>query len=299
MKKENFTLNKKLKQYSALAGSMLAVTGIAHGQVVYTDITDVTLAGVIDTASVYGLDLNNDGTVDYLLGSVVKSSGKVVFAAMYPYTASGLNSVAGTVTPLPGNNFIGYPYALALDDNIDNNLSFFNRADINNNNNGIFLPAMFSSFSSSTFYGHWQGGVNNHYLGFKFTPDAGANFYFGWARCSVNAAGDTMVVKDYAYNSTPNAALFAGEGSPLQVSAVNQSNLFSVFGYEGVVNIFVNDGKLDGATVSVTNMLGETVIEQTLTDGSTRIDLNQFAKGIYLVTVQRGSEIFSKKISFR
>jgi hypothetical protein len=73
----------------------------------------------------------------------------------------------------------------------------------------------------------------------------------------------------------------------------------NIFGYEGVANIFVNDGKLDGASVTVTNMLGQTMVKQGLSNRATHIDLNQFGKGIYLVTVQRGEEVFSKKVSFR
>jgi len=56
------TLNKKIKGYSTLAGSLLAMANVADGQIVYTDIADVTVSG--DGAS-YDLDLNNDGTVDY------------------------------------------------------------------------------------------------------------------------------------------------------------------------------------------------------------------------------------------
>ncbi len=67
----------------------------------------------------------------------------------------------------------------------------------------------------------------------------------------------------------------------------------------GVVNVIINDGQFDGAVVSVTNVLGQTVLTQSLNAQINRIDLNDFGKGIYMVTIQRGDEHFARKVSFR
>jgi hypothetical protein len=301
MRKDNSTLLKKLKQYSALAAPLMATAGLANAQVIYTDIDpDVTLLG--SAQDQYAIDLNNDGQTDFkfIAASGTASGGttyKLAGVVMQPYTTGNLNGFIGKVASLANSNFIGYPYALEFNDNIDGNEQFFKIGDIANPNNGsFFIPAMFSVISGTP-YGYW-GGATDRYVGFQFSPD-GAEIHYGWVRCDVAADGTSMTLKDYAYNSTPDEGMFAGQGSPLGVAAVNNSDEFGVFGFEGVANVTIKDGKYDNASITVINAMGQKVIEQKATDKVTRIDLNQFGKGLYVVSIQRGSEQFSKKISFR
>ncbi|HYV94516.1 MAG TPA: T9SS type A sorting domain-containing protein [Chitinophagales bacterium] len=297
MKKENSTLKRKLKQYSAVAGSMLAVTGVADAQAIYTDVNpDKVLIGTnLLPGDTMRLDLNNDGITDFIFfawkGSTYQGAGLMV--PYYPLSNS--NAIIGNLGTLFSHPFLKED-ALAMGDNIGPGQPFYKYADITYSSTFLHPIMGYVSTGNTAGVGAWVG-VQDHFLGLKFTD--GANFHYGWARCSLSADADTLTLKDYAYNSIVNASLFAGQGDPLGSSSVHQQSSFNIFGYEGVVNIFVSDGKLDEATITVINMLGETVINQPLTDRNTRIDLNQFAKGIYLVTVQRGGEIFSKKISFR
>jgi len=189
-----------------------------------------------------------------------------------------------------------YPYALAQNDNIDANLNFVKLVDVINGNNSFLVPAMFSAIGSSM-YGNWKG-VTDKYVPLEFSPD-GTNLYFGWVRCDVAADGSSMTIKDYAYNTVEGQGMFAGQGNPTGIGNTVQTQHFNVYGYEGVANIFVNDGNIDGTSVTVTNMIGQTMVKQVITDRNTKIDLNNFGKGIYMVTINRGDEVFSKKISFR
>lgn len=114
------------------------------------------------------------------------------------------------------------------------------------------------------------------------------------------AEGDTILtVESWAIQKTSGAAIQAGEGDPVGINSVNTQKEFSILAYEGVVLVLINDEKSEGTSVKVTNILGEALISETLSNRLTRIDLNPFAKGIYLVTVSRGSENFSRKVSFR
>ena len=307
MKKENSTLSKKLKQYSALAGSMLAVAGIAEGQVVYTDIPDTVFTPVnAFPGDTYALDLNNDGTTDFnFVAWKYSSSGGSHYAAfgliMVPHSASNPNGIIGTVAGT-ANNLLGMVSQLALNDQIGTDpAAFFEYADLINNPSGYNIPSMLST-SNGNVAGKWQAGETDHFVGLKFS--VGANNYFGWVRVDVDSNDVDLIVssitiKDYAYNATPDAPLFAGQGSPLGVASANQPGNFNILGYEGVASIFVNDGKPGGTVVTVTNMLGQTIVKQSLSNRTASIDLNHFGKGIYLVTLQRGEEVFSKKISFR
>lgn len=294
MRKDNPKLLKKLKEYSALSGSLVAISGLANAQVVYTDIDpDVVLSSDGDQ---YQLDLENNGIFDYVFQTTNPNSG-YYYAGVYMYYLS--NEIAGTLKPNYFGANYGYPYALAQGEIIDDGLAFINIYDLlfsTTGGNGpfFFVPGLVSIFGGNT-VGNWIG-VTDHYLGLKFTD--GTDFFFGWARCDATADGSTIVIKDYAYNATPETAIGAGEGQPIGIAENNSKN-FRVFGYEGVVNIMINDKDVNGAIVTVTNTLGQTVIHQSLNDVITRINLNGYGKGIYLVTIQRGSEQFAMKVSFR
>lgn len=302
MKKENSTLGKRLKQYSALTGSLLAIAGTSDAQIVYTDVNpDKVLSSVGDTMQ---LDLDNDGITDYVFRTLQYTNSAGWYRAGLvpsPYSTSNPNQMVGyAAAPFPNGTIFAYPSALAQGATIDDNSPQIGLQDVifNQNGNNVFLfPAMLSVYSGNP-YGPWNDGAE-HYAGFKFSPDAGATFYFGWARCEVTADAKTITIKDYAYESNANTGIAAGAGDPSGISSANQSVNFSVFSFEGVVNILVNDGSIDGTTIKVTDMIGETVLSKTVSNRLTNINLNSFSKGIYLVTVQRGDEIFTKKVSFR
>lgn len=296
MRKENSTLSKKLKQYSALAGTMLASTGLANAQVIYTDIDpDSVFAGSTPfPGDISLIDMNNDGIFDFEFKAFKSTYTHGVGLIPYPATTSNPNGIVGTLGAINGYPF-GYISALQLNNIIDANQSFFSMAILFASGSNSYFPIMVSG-SSGNEIGNWIG-VTDHYIGIRFTD--GSNLHYGWIRCDAASDGSSVTIKEYAYQATPDAPLFAGQGSPLGITPVEHKNNFNIFGYDGVANVFVNDGDLNDATVTVTNMLGETVVKQVLTDRSTLLDLNQFAKGIYLVTIQRGGEIFSKKISFR
>lgn len=299
MKKENSTLSKRLKQYSALAGSM-AVAGVAHGQVMYNDIPDTVFTAMnVYPGDTLALDLNNDGIADFNFVAWKNTSSTSYFAfglIMHPYTASNPNSIEGSVTTA-GVKLFGKVSELALHDNVSSNQPFFNFGSMLNATSSFNYPILLSVSYGIVKAGFWQPGETDHYAGLKFSDVTGA--HYGWVRIDVDSTVSSITIKDYAYNQTPDAPLFAGQGSPLGVSEANQPSNFNILAYEGVATIFVNEGKIEDCTVTVTNMLGETIIRQPLSNRTTRIDLNQYATGIYLISVQRGNEIFSRKISFR
>jgi hypothetical protein len=91
----------------------------------------------------------------------------------------------------------------------------------------------------------------------------------------------------------------AGDKGEVGVPSVNSLKYFTIYNTEGIVNIFVNDGRFENATLAVSNTLGQTLATQPLNSNLTHIDINQFGKGIYVITIQRGDEVFSKKISLQ
>jgi len=300
MTKHNSTLLKRLKQYSMLASPLVAAAGMANAQVLYHDIDpDDTLKSVSAfPGDTYALDLNNDGTNDFVFFAFKGGSYAGIALAMN-YTATNTNALMGNLTSTSGPNHrpLGLVSALASNQNIDVNQNFFSLSQlIFTSTNQFFIPPMITYYTNGSAGGLWTGGVTDHYVGLRFTD--GTNKYYGWVRCDIPADASMVIIKDFAYNSTPNEGLFAGQGNPLGINEVNNAS-FGIFGYEGVANVIIKDGELNNAFVTVTNMMGQQVVNQPLTDKISRIDLNQFGKGLYVVTIHRGGEQFSKKVSFR
>ena len=96
MQDKKTTLSKKIKSYSALAGSIIAVGASADAQVVYMDVApDVT---VNTSGGFYNLDLNADGTTDFkLVTNSVSTSGYIYdYVAVMPSQAmNAVDTIAG------------------------------------------------------------------------------------------------------------------------------------------------------------------------------------------------------------
>lgn len=85
------------------------------------------------------------------------------------------------------------------------------------------------------------------------------------------------------------------------VTGVAENSLppFNIYAFEGYVYVAVPDGNYTDAKLSVVNVLGQTVIQNEQVSAGSRFNLNPFGKGVYVVSVSRGEEIFSRKITFR
>ena len=96
MQDKKATLSKKIKSYSALAGSIIAVSASADAQVVYTDVSPDS---VINTSGgFYNIDLNADGTTDFqVLTMSVSTSGYV-----YDYVACLPNQSMNAIDTISG-----------------------------------------------------------------------------------------------------------------------------------------------------------------------------------------------------
>ncbi len=187
MKKKS-TLEKKLKAYASLAGATLAI-GEADAQVVYTDISPDFTGG---SSSTYFLDLNDDNVDDFRIYAVGSYSSTNLYIA--PLTSS--NEVLGSAS-YP----FAYPYALSFNAPIDSYAS------------GSWVNYGYSSYGyQSLNYGSGSFGnfinVTDRYLGLHL--EVNGNTYFGWARMDVNTNGDVWTIKDYAYESTALATIYAG-----------------------------------------------------------------------------------------
>jgi len=280
---KNYTLNKKLKSYSALAGTLIAAGSSADAQIVYTNVNpDVTLTPA-GTAT-YNLDLDNGGVIDFLLATgsdTYMYNGTLPvpynYAIVAPNPAS-TNAISGDVD----NNAIAH----SLNDPIDNNLTW---NDVNTSQFqylGVTIPLI--SYTVGNF-----PGTTDQYIGFKFT--IGANNHFGWARVDVNALSNEIILKDYAYDATPNTPIPAGA----TVTSIfeNLANNTNVFATDNVINVQLN--KPTVGTLIVTDALGKEIANETINNTNISIPMKEQSAGVYFVTIRQAEGSYTKKVMIK
>ena len=243
--------SKKLAKYSALT---LAIAGIADasGQVVYTDV-DPDFAGTIGDS--FTIDFNNDGIDDIVVLAQDVGYDLVTIAA------EPLNGVIATSNG-------GYFYAsnLAYGTPINAGAGVFR--DFGDACAGV-------GYAGSQFCGEGEG-----YVGVAF--DVSGNTHYGWIRIDVADSG-SFVVLDYAYESTANAAIAAGDQGPLSIGDLSFSN----FNYFVDANQNLNlKAELSFKSIEINNLLGQKIISKQLSNTSESINLSELKTGIYLATVQ-------------
>ena len=271
-------LQSRISKYTAVAGAVVSAAG-AQAQVVYTDVNpDYSHDAPQNNGfAIYPLDLNNDQTVDFVIVSrdTVTPNATVRLTLAAPYGAG--NAVAGEN---PG----GYDYALALDINsmVDSTLNWIAATN-----------TMAYNVDSANPYNENWNGVTDKYLGLKFV--VGANTHYGWARLDSYAIGDSVVVKDYAFDATPNVGIMTGAmGASLTetqvenlVKFINKSN--------NSVQVVLN-GNLTNGVVSVVSSTGQVVSSDAITEKTFSVDMNNLSSGIYMVNVTFNEGATTKKI---
>ena len=162
-----------------------------YSQIIYTNIPDAT-----PNAS-YTLDLNNDSIEDFNIH--FEAIDKVICTPIHN------NAYSGEFT---GGEF--FPWALTQSTAICSTLTWY----------GAGNPGTMAWGAS---IGYW-GGATDKYLALKLI--VGTNVYYGWARLDFLATSSSFVIKDYAYESTPNACIVTGKTSLGSVENIPRKLLF-------------------------------------------------------------------------
>ena len=221
---------------------LLLATFKINAQIIYTDvIPDSTISATTQQfIARFNIDLNNDGTVDFYLKHFHPNvaTSKAEFYTMIAQEGEVL--VDGNDSPL----------ALNLSDSIHSSLSFWINKAGQSTSAALFMNA------------NWVG-KNDKYVGLRFKINS--LWHYGWIRLSVLADTSAIIVKDYAYISSPNIAITAGQ-LPIGntgLSEVNQG-IMSVYPNptSGRMNVRLDDSyqKVD---VLIKDISGKVVYSQT------------------------------------
>ena len=173
--------------------------------IIYTDIEPDFVSDHLNTS--YDFDLNNDDIIDFTLESIYSNSynwDDLTIPSYYDlYISSNLNDASGVISVTPW-------YANPIP--LNSGKEIFNLAYNTNGetyeNWGTFIIGKCEKEGSCTDNWYDWNNKNDKYLGLRFSKNG--NMYYGWVRLDVTSA-TKWVVKDYAYNSTPNMPILAGQ----------------------------------------------------------------------------------------
>lgn len=255
-------LSKRLLQYGAFSAAILGTTD-ASGQIVYTDIEDET----VDAANArVAIDINNDGTGDVLFGV---GTGDAGFAFVFPAASSMAASYNANLFAGFTSGAYAYPSNLTAGTAIDGTNPTFGgqRGDFNYNSCG---------YPNSQFCDGTDGYVGVHF-------DIGGNTHYGWIRIQVASSGATIVIKDYAYNSTAGEVIDAGQA--LSISEFETNTFTHTFNNDTDI-LTLESSVLPLTGIEVYNVLGKAVINESLSNTRENIDLSAVADGIYLAKIK-------------
>jgi hypothetical protein len=142
--------------------------------------------------------------------------------------------------------------------------------------------------------GNWQNAVDK-YLGLRFMKNG--VWHYGWARLDVDAAPTYFIIKDYAYNSSADAAINAGEGGFASIQAVKSNepyiNAVSKIG-KGELTVYVN-GFTEG-DLTVADGQGKQIYWDKIQSGMPPKTFSSLKPGMYVVQAYCRNKIIAKQV---
>lgn len=233
-----------------------------YSQIIYTDIPDAT------PNATYPLDLNNDSVIDFLI--------QFDLSDMVMCKPQNNNAYSG--------NFVGgvhLPWALSATNSICDTLATW----YDSNSPGTM------AWGASI--GYW-GGVTNKYLALKLI--VGTNTYYGWARLDLLATSSSFTIKDYAYESAPNACIQSGKNR-LGINEDSIKNIFSIFPNPFIssttIQTIVN---LKNATLTIYDSYGQAVKQIKNISGQTvSLSRDNLPSGLYFIRLKEENKIIAVK----
>ena len=231
-----------------------------YSQVIYTDIPDAT------PNATYALDLNNDTIVDFLIQF---DSGDKVMCKPQNNNAYSGDLVAGE----------HLPWALSASDYICDSLATW----YDSANPGIM--------AWGTSIGNWVGATDK-YLALKLI--VGTDTYYGWARMDLLPSSTSFTIKDYAYESTPNTCIQAGQ-TGLGVNENLSKNVVSVFPnpFNASTTIHVT-GNHKNAALTIYNVSGQTIKQvKDLSGQSVSISRDDLPSGLYFIQLTEEDKVIA------
>lgn len=143
-------------------------------------------------------------------------------------------------------------------------------------------------------YGPNFQGAGDRYVGCKFT--LGTNTHYGWVRVSFDT-NLTLIVKDYAYESTPNTPINAGDKGVASVDDISFDTYFSIYPIPTSTRLTIETIKeVKIKSVRIINLTGQIIYSTNETLINT-INIPESLQGPYFLQIETAeNKVFNKKI---
>ena len=254
------SLDSRLAKYlgaTALLGGLPAA-----GQILYTDVSPDEWAIKNDPNGV-SIDLDQDGTDDFNIRLYsITTYGITADAALINAVDNyGLSGVVAqyVVTSVTSGGYTSGTFAaskFAAGSLIDGSKDFESE---------VPLTAKIGPMSPGF---PWDGGATDGFLGLRLDV-AGASHY-GWARIDLNAALDTVVLKDYALNLTAMSPITTGQTMSL---VEDFERGFSISRRDSHIE-FTPKAEFKGCTYELYELSGKKLARGSFGNQAERIELN-------------------------
>ncbi|MCU0433195.1 MAG: T9SS type A sorting domain-containing protein [Bacteroidia bacterium] len=275
----NTNLQHKLKKYSAAVGGMTLASG-AGAQIVYTDINPDTLI----IGGTYSINMDNAGNPEMIVNCYSSSTNGNGYSSL-SIQPPGANAVRA---------FQVYAYAtpeiIAL--NAGDTIGAQNTDWIQQSAQNGNLYLGYVNVSGNYTIGQWPG-LSDKFMGVRFTVNNQP--HYGWVRLSLSIGSDSLLIKDYAYNSQPNQYIIAGQ---TVITSETETEVQQPYMHVYDRALFVNLPEVtSGASIHVYNTMGQTVLTYPVTERVERIELGELPAGVYLVQLtEADGTVTSRKI---
>lgn len=250
-----------------------------NAQIVYHDINpDVTstMSSTVGSASnICAIDFNSDGNAEYNFRW--DDWGSDWFMHITYANAQNKIALKGTTTNLYGGRFAN-PYS--LNDNINSTLTW-----------GTSSP---EPFIGETTVDQNFLGLGDKYVGVKFTINS--NVYYGWILVNFAPVSSSrmITIKSYAYNSTPNASILAGQTT---ATSIDESGALecTIFPNPASDAIYVNANTLH-FSYKIYNKIGQSVMQGEVEQNS--LNISSLDQGLYMLQLLESNSGRMKTFSF-
>lgn len=139
-------------------------------------------------------------------------------------------------------------------------------------------------------YTTWMG--TTAYVGFK-VKNAGATHY-GWMKVSVNS-NSTITVYEYAWQTSANTAIAAGDKGGVGIESAVVSNNMSLYPNPATSNLTINfTEQVD--MVKIHSVDGREMMNFVPTSLNETINVSSLNRGVYFVVSQKGNEKSVQKL---
>jgi len=109
------------------------------------------------------------------------------------------------------------------------------------------------------------------------------SWHYGWIRFTVFSNSSGFIIKDYAYESTPNLGIIAGNTTSSIYNTLTTNTNVNIFFSDKT--LYINNPDYQPLNINIINCTGQKVLNFKSYEQFKSYNLSSLIKGIYLISV--------------